>query len=145
MKLGRLSQKKGVDVATIKGTDTFTSALKIMNDRKIGSLMVMDDAGKVEGILTERDLISHIEKYENDAPVSEIMTPRSTLVTAKPDDVLEYAMTIFTEKRVRHLPVMDGEKLIGIVSIGDTVKELLDAAEEENRHLKDYILGQEIL
>ena len=67
------------------------------------------------------------------------------MIMASPDDVLEFAMSIFTEKRIRHLPVMDGEKLIGIVSIGDTVKELLDAAEEENRHLKDYILGQEIL
>ncbi|MBI9101023.1 MAG: CBS domain-containing protein [Spirochaetales bacterium] len=145
MKLGRLSQKKGGDVATIRTTDTFTSALKEMNSRKIGSLVVLDEAGKVAGILTERDLIINIDGYAKNSPVSEIMTPRAKLILAKPDDVLEYAMSIFTEKRIRHLPVLDGEKLIGIVSIGDTVKELLDAAKEENRHLKDYILGQEIL
>lgn len=145
MKLGRLSQKKGGDVATIHTSDTFTSALKAMNDRKIGSLMVVDDKEKVAGILTERDLISHIEKHLDDVAIVDIMTPRAKMIIAKPDDVLEVAMKIFTEKRIRHLPVMDGETLVGMVSIGDTVKELLDAAEEENRHLKDYILGQEIL
>lgn len=145
MKLGRLSQKKGGDVATIHSADTFSSALKAMNDRKIGSLMVLDDDDKVAGILTERDLITHIDKLKEDAVVADIMTPRSKLTIAKPDDVLEVAMKFFTEKRIRHLPVMDGETLVGMVSIGDAVKELLDAAEEENRHLKDYILGQEIL
>ncbi len=145
MKLGRLSQKKGGDVATIKTTDTFNVALNAMNERKIGSLVVLDADGKVAGILTERDLITHIDKMKENCPVSDIMTVRGKLIIAKPDDVLEYAMSVFTENRIRHLPVMDGEKLFGIVSIGDTVKELLDAAEEENRHLKDYILGQEIL
>lgn len=143
MKLGKLSQIKGGDVATILTEDNFKSALKAMNDRKIGSLIVLEKDGKVAGILTERDLIAKIDRMADNCAVKEIMTPRSKMIIANPNDVLEYAMSVFTENRIRHLPVMEGETLVGMVSIGDAVKALLDAAEEENRHLKDYILGKE--
>jgi len=143
MKLGKLSQIKGGKVATIGTDDKFDAALKAMNERKIGSLVVLDNNGKVAGILTERDLIAKIDRMADNCAVKEIMTPRAKMIIAKPEDVLEYAMSVFTENRIRHLPVMTGEDLVGMVSIGDAVKALLDAAEEENRHLKDYILGKE--
>lgn len=143
MKLGKLSNVKGGEVATILEDKTFKDALQAMNQRRIGSLVVLDKNGKVSGILTERDLVSKIDRLADNCAVKEIMTPRAKMVVANPDDDLEHAMTVFTEKRIRHLPVMEGEKLVGMMSIGDAVKALLDITKEENRHLKDYILGKE--
>ena len=77
-----------------------------------------------------------------DKMVKDLMTPKSKLFTLKMEDTLRTAMKIFTEKKIRHLPVLEGEKLAGIISIGDVVKELLEVVEEENKYLKEYVMGQ---
>lgn len=139
MNVGEIVKKKGHEVITISMDANFDQARDLMNEKHIGALMVLDKAGVVAGIVTERDLLSKMEQKE----VKKMMTPMAHLTTLKPGESLQTAMKIFTEKKIRHLPVMENEKLLGMISIGDAVKNLLDAVELENKYLKEYIMGQD--
>jgi CBS domain-containing protein len=139
MNVGEIVKKKGHEVITISIEASFDQARKLMNDKHIGALMVLDKNSAVAGIVTERDLLSKMEEKE----VKKMMTPMANLATLKPAEPLQKAMKIFTEKKIRHLPVMEDGKLLGMLSIGDAVKNLLDAVELENKYLKEYIMGQD--
>ena len=139
MNVGEIVKKKGHEVITISIDASFDQARKLMNDKHIGALMVLDKNSTVAGIVTERDLLSKMEEKE----VKKMMTPVAQLTTLKPGEPLQKAMKIFTEKKIRHLPVMEEGKLLGMLSIGDAVKNLLDAVELENKYLKEYIMGQD--
>jgi len=139
MSVGELIKKKGKDVITITSNASYDDARAMMNEKHIGALMVVD-GDAVQGIVTERDLLS---KMGSATSVEKLMTPKANLTTLVHGDTLQTAMKIFTEKRIRHLPVMNGETLEGIVSIGDAVKTLLDQVELENKYLKEYIMGQD--
>ena len=141
MHIEELLEKKGLSVETIKIEETLKSAINIMNEKHIGALIAVDDNGAVAGIISERDLLMVCSDCDHNRTVKDQMTPRSKLVTLKKNDTLRIAMKIFTEKKIRHLPVLEGEKLIGIISIGDVVKELLEVVEEENKYLKEYVMG----
>ncbi len=144
MNLGELIKKKGTEVVTVKSKNTIETALHTMNEKHIGALMVVDDSGEIEGIISERDFLMVCHKCGDVKYVKEIMTPKDKLITLTPKDSLQKAMKIFTEKKIRHLPVTDNGKLSGIISIGDTVKAMLDALEQENKYLNEYIMGQDI-
>ncbi len=144
MKIYELLEKKGLTVETINIDDKLVSAIKKMNDMHIGALVVLDGKNDIAGIISERDLLKVCSECAPDRTVKEQMTPRSRLVTLEMEDTLRVAMKIFTEKKIRHLPVLNGEKLEGIISIGDVVKELLEVVEEENKYLKEYVMGQNI-
>ena len=144
MNLGELLKKKGGGVETISPDGSIGDALKTLNEKHIGALIVMDAGGGVEGIISERDLLKNCYNCSQDQKVSEFMTSKDKLESLSPSDSLQQAMQVFTEKRIRHLPIMEGADLSGILSIGDAVKALLDAAEEENKHLKEYIMGPNI-
>ncbi|MBI9107042.1 MAG: CBS domain-containing protein [Spirochaetales bacterium] len=144
MNLGELLKKKGTAVETISADDKIGDALLKLNEKHIGALMVVDANGRVEGIISERDLLMICSDCAKDQKVSEFMTGKDKLLSLGLKDSLQKAMQIFTEKRIRHLPILEGEKLVGIISIGDAVKALLDAVELENKYLKEYIMGQDI-
>lgn len=141
MRIDELLDKKGLSVETINVKENLVVAIRTMNEKHIGALITVDDTGEVAGILSERDLLMVCSDCAPDKTVKDQMTPRSKLITLKMKDTLQIAMKIFTEKKIRHIPVFEGDKLTGIISIGDVVKELLEVVEEENKYLKEYVLG----
>jgi CBS domain-containing protein len=143
MKVRDLLQAKGTAVMTIHPEETLYDALAALVHHRIGSLVVIDDAGKVAGIITERDLlresVTHSEQIK-DIKIREVMTTH--LIIGVPDDDIGYIMGIMTQNRIRHLPIMQGQHLEGLISIGDVVKAQLEETEFENRYLKEYIQRQ---
>jgi CBS domain-containing protein len=141
MLISDLLRTKGADVATIGPDATVHEAILLLVERRIGAVIVT--AGdEVLGILSERDVLRLAARGPERlaaALVRDIMT-RSLVVTLPSDD-MPYVMAIMTNNRVRHLPVMDQGRLVGIVSIGDVVNASLSQVEAENRWLKDYIAG----
>ncbi len=114
-------------------------ALKLMAENNVGALLVMD-AGQLVGIVTERDYARKVilkGKSSLDTPVREIMTDK--VLCVHPDQSAEECMGLMTDKRVRHLPVMDGSQLIGVLSIGDLVKEVISEQQFVIKQLESYI------
>jgi CBS domain-containing protein len=128
---------------TIDPASTVKQAVDLLNQHNIGALPVCDAGGRLVGIITERDVlrlcgsdgIAGLDTHM----VSEVMTP-SPLVGV-PDDTVAYVMRIMTEHRIRHLPVMDGGRLVGITSIGDVVKAQLEETNAEVSYLREYVGG----
>jgi CBS domain-containing protein len=119
-----LLQAKGYGVGSIGPDASVCDALQLMADKHVGALLVLD-AGKLVGILSERDYARKVilrGKASKTTPVREIMTAQ--VVRAQVDESIEEAMVLMTNKRIRHLPVLDGERLVGVVSIGDAVKAI---------------------
>lgn len=140
MTIGDILKTKGSTVHTIGTDNTVLDAVARLVEYRIGALLVHDAQGAVAGIISERDILReclHRSAELGQRRVGEVMT--RDLVVCVPDDDLDYAMGIVTKNRMRHLPVMDGDRLAGMVSIGDLVKASLEAAEYENRYLKEYI------
>ncbi len=136
-----LLNQKGRTVWSIRPDETVFDAVKKMADKNIGSLVVMDGE-QVIGIITERHYARNVVlkgKASPVTPVRDIMETR--VVVTRPDDTVERCMALMTEKRVRHLPVLDGEELIGIVSIGDLVKSIIGDQKFMIDQLEHYIHG----
>jgi CBS domain-containing protein len=124
---------------------TVFDALKLMGEKKIGALVVIDDKGKVAGIISERDYARKVilkGKASKDTKVEEIMTPASEMFAVKPENSVEECMILMTGKHVRHLPVFEKDKFIGVVSIGDVVKSIISEQEALIEHLSSYIAGK---
>ena len=119
----QLLQDKGYEVLSIEPDKSVYDAMQLMTTRNIGALLVLE-AGKLIGIITERDFsrnVKILDKPLRDVRVEEIMS--SQVVHVSPDDTTENCMMLVTEMRVRHLPVMENDQIIGIISIGDLVKD----------------------
>lgn len=130
---------KGNDIWAIGPEDTVLDAIRMMADKGIGALLVMD-AGSLVGIVSERDYARKVilqGKASDSTPVSEIMT-REVVVTAAEVTVGE-CMTLMTEKRIRHLPVTKEDDVIGVLSIGDLVKAIIAEQEYTIQQLENYI------
>ena len=143
MKVKDLLRDKGDVVYTIPPEKTLSDAVALLNKHKIGALVVTDDKNAILGILSERDILHCVEKKAGvlgEIPVSEEMT--KDLLIAVPDDEVDYVMTIMTENRVRHVPVVHEGRLAGLISIGDVLKIRMEQCEFEARHLQDYITGK---
>ena len=143
MKVRDILKLKGSQVYWIRPDQTVLDAVALLMQHGIGALLVRDAAGTVSGIISERDVLRECLHRSADLgriPVREAMT--KDLVVCVPDDEIDYAMGIVTKNRVRHLPIMDGDRVAGIVSIGDLVKAGLEEVEYENRYLKEYIQGR---
>ncbi|MCU7892979.1 MAG: CBS domain-containing protein [Candidatus Thiodiazotropha sp. (ex Ustalcina ferruginea)] len=137
--VNQLLQSKGFDVVTIDPNASVFEALKLMAEKRIGSLVVLEN-GDVAGLFSERDYARNIilkGRTSKETRVEEIMT-RHVIVT-KPQQSVEECMAIMTDKRVRHLPVMQNEKLVGIISIGDLVKAIIEEQQFVIEQLVSYI------
>jgi CBS domain-containing protein len=137
----QLLRGKGHDVWHIAPDASVYDALKLMAEKGIGSLLVLDGEELV-GIISERDYARKVvlkEKTTIDTPVKEIMTRK--LVTLSPEQTIGECMSLMTDKRIRHLPVLENERLIGIISIGDVVKAIISQQEFMIEQLERYIEG----
>lgn len=140
MRIRDILHQKGERVITIAPAHTIHQAMRKLVQHQIGALVVRNDG--IEGIITERDILQFATRQPADldrVTVAEIMT--RDVVVAIPNDPLDYAMDILTNNRIRHLPIAEDGRLVGLVSIGDVVNALRSNAEAENRYLHDYIAG----
>jgi len=136
---------KNKDIWSVGPKASVFDALKMMADKQIGALLVLDDnTGKMTGIITERDYARKVmlKGKTQDTAVNEIMTPAAEMFTVKPENTVEDCMVLMTGKHVRHLPVFDHETFEGIVSIGDVVKSIISEQESLIEHLSNYIAGK---
>lgn len=141
MILRDILSSKGSTVVTTGPEATVLDAARLLVKHNVGSVMVLSGSDPV-GILTERDILRATASAPDRlhaTPVGDVMT--RDLVVGLADDELSYAMAVMTNNRVRHLPVLDGGRLAGIVSIGDLVNASLHTLEAENRWLRDYVQG----
>ncbi|MGD8913306.1 MAG: CBS domain-containing protein [Candidatus Thiodiazotropha sp.] len=137
--VNQLLQRKGYEIETIAPSASVFEALKLMADKGIGSLIVMQDKMLV-GLFTERDYARNVilkGRTSKETQVKDIMS--SQVIVVKPDQTPEECMAIMTEKRVRHLPVMKDDELVGIISIGDLVKAIIEEQQFVIEQLVSYI------
>jgi CBS domain-containing protein len=133
---------KGPAVFTIADSATVYEAISEMNEKGVGCLVVMGGEA-IRGVVTERDYLRKVilkGRSSKATPITEIMS--SKVVVAAPQDSIEYCMGVMTEKRIRHLPVVEGGKLAGLVSVGDLVKQVSRDQKAEIKYLTDYISGK---
>ncbi len=134
--------QKNASVWSIDPTATVYDAIAMMAEKGVGALPVLN-SGRLVGMVTERDYTRKVMlkgKSSKSTPVTEIMT--DTLVVARPSDSLAECMETMTERRIRHLPVMEGETLVGIISIGDLVKWIISAQDATIDQLTKYVFGE---
>ena len=134
--VSRMSKK---ECYTLNATNTIKEASKRLHEKKIGCMPVEDDNKNIIGIISERDLsrLIYAEKFNINLPVEKIMT--KDLVTCDLNTSVTELMDTMTQKKIRHILIMEDKKLLGIVSIGDVVNHLIAKIKEENKSLKDYI------
>ena len=141
MTLGELLRIKGSgDVLKIDASECIADAATKMTVNKIGALLVESAAGEIVGILSERDIVGGMGPHGadlHDVPVSELMT--ADLIRCKPEDTVNEAMAMMTDRRIRHLPVFKSDDLIGFISVGDLVKCRISEVQAEAEAMRQYI------
>ena len=140
MQVSVMLQRKGSDVVTVAPETLVGEVVKILTDHRIGAVVVTRDGSAIDGVLSERDVVSSLAERGPaalDMPCHEVMTTQ--VVTCEPDTTVEELMTAMTERRVRHVPVLVDGRLAGVVSIGDVVKDRISGLELETQTLHDYI------
>ena len=143
MNVTSLLGAKGSDVATVSAERSVGDAVHLLRERRIGALVVVDGQGPLAGILSERDVVRALAEDGPDVTarrVRDLMT--ADVVTCEPATTVTTLMTIMTERRIRHVPVVEDGHLVGLVSIGDVVKARVDELERERRELLDYVSGR---
>lgn len=136
----QILERKGREVATVRPEATVQAAVDALRDANVGALVVSPDGVLLAGIVSERDVVRHLATDGPDlldAPVSSIM--QAAVHTCTGVDSVDDLMHRMTEHRIRHLPVVDGDAVVGVISIGDVVKTHVDALETEREQLVDYI------
>lgn len=133
-------RRKGNEVFCVEPHETLRHAVGIACDKRIGALLVMTGP-RLHGIITERDILMQCHAHANldVVRVRDAMTQR--VITGVGHDEVRTAMDLMTERRIRHLPILDGDRVMGLVSIGDVVNALRTERAQEVRHLKDYMSG----
>jgi CBS domain-containing protein len=142
MNVETILQNKGRAVATIRPDETIGAAVDALVSRNIGALVASDDGEKVDGIISERDIVHALAQYGSGLltlTVAEVMTRQ--VVTCDPAESVGELMAEMTNRRIRHFPVVLNGRLCGIVSIGDVVKNRLDEIEYETKSLRSFIAG----
>ena len=139
MTIARILGRKGNEIISVSRTDTVADAVKLLADRRIGAVPVLD-GDKVVGIFSERDVIYALNSHGAaalDRPVGEVMT--APAISVSPDEAAMGALSLMTRRRIRHLPVVEGERVVGFVSIGDLVKYRIDRIEADAEAMRSYI------
>lgn len=140
MRVADLLRTKGSEVATVPPKISVTGLLEDLARHNVGALVVVDESGTLVGIVSERDVVRRLNERGAallTAPVSEIMT--TGVVTCEPSQGVDRLAEIMTERRIRHMPVVENGRLIGIVSIGDVVKSRIQQLESDREQLESYI------
>jgi len=141
--VGHLLLKKGGEILTISPDDTVYNAVKIMDEKAVGSLLILDDAGKLVGIFSERDCFRKVVLEgipSKTIKVGDVMTKK--VIYVSPDNTVDECMALMTEKRFRHLPVIDDKnKILGVISSGDLVKHVANEEDFLIQNLEKYIQG----
>lgn len=142
MNVETILKTKGDKVITIKPDDTVVEAARTLKRSRIGALVVSDNGANVLGIVSERDIVGGLADPASrdtvlDSPVSALMTRE--VLTCQPEDTVQHCMAVMTERRVRHLPVVRDGRMIGLISIGDVVKNRLEELEIEAGFLRELI------
>ncbi len=135
----QLLQAKGHDIWSVGPEDSVYDAIELMANKGVGALVVMEGDSLV-GVLSERDYARKVVlqgRSTKGTKIKEIMTSR--VVYARPEQTVEECMALMTDKRIRHLPVMDGDELLGVISIGDLVKAIIEEQQHVIEQLEQYI------
>jgi CBS domain-containing protein len=139
--LSQLLDLKGRNVHSVASDTPVLDAIRIMAEKHVGALLVMD-GGRLTGIVSERDYARKVVlkgRSSTNTPVADIMT--AEVLTIGPDDTVEDAMRLMTEQRIRHLPVVRESRVLGVVSIGDLVKSVIEDQRHTIENLQSYIHG----
>jgi CBS domain-containing protein len=138
-KVRNILQSKGSEVFSVEPGVTVFKAIQIMCDKNIGGLLITNN-GKLVGIFTERDYARKLilkGKSSKDTLIKELMTENP--ITVSPDSSIDDCMQTMSNKRIRHLPVVEGDKLVGMISIGDVVRHVIEEQKDIIEHLEHYI------
>jgi CBS domain-containing protein len=139
--VAQLLKSKGNQVFSVGPQDSVLQAIEMMANRHVGALLVMEQ-GSLKGIISERDYARKVilkQRSSHDTPVNDIMS--APAVTVTPENTVYQCMQIMTEGRFRHLPVVQGAKVVGMLSIGDLVKAVIQDQSQTIEHLERYIAG----
>ena len=142
--MATILQSKGHDVITARVTDSIIDVSRILHKHGIGAVIVRDEDGHVAGLASERDIVAALGDRgatSLDAPISDVMSRK--LVVCEPHHDMGYIMACMTDRRVRHLPVLENGELIGIITLGDVVKARIFSLESESETMREYIAGRE--
>lgn len=140
MTVAQILQHKGNNVISVSADATVTEAITLLKQHRIGAVLVTEGDGAIIGVVSERDVVRALPDSGGallDQPVSVLMT--RDVITCSPKASAELVMSLMTEKRIRHLPVIEGGKLCGMITIGDVVKSRIAESENEAEALKSYI------
>lgn len=140
MQVDNILQSKGMTVYTVRAHAPISEAVRVLNEHRIGAVVVLAENGRVAGILSERDVVRHLGGDPAallQRAVREVMT--ADVITCERRTDISELMERMTNHRIRHIPVVEAGELIGIVSIGDVVKRKIEEAEQEALALKEYI------
>jgi CBS domain-containing protein len=140
--VGDILNAKGTKTWSVRPDVTVLDALRLMSEQEIGAVMVIDETGAVRGIMSERDYARKVSlhgKSPRETLVADIMTPRERMYAVTPASTLEDCMVMMTARHVRHLPVFDGVRFVGLISIGDVVKDIISEKEALIEQLQDFI------
>lgn len=140
MHVAAVLKRKGGRIVSARPSDTVAEVATLLTNHRIGAVLVMEDGERPVGILSERDIVRRIA-HDGAAALSltaaEVMTRE--LITASPDDTVASIMSIMTERRIRHVPIVQDRHVVGVVSIGDVVKARIDDAEMEVESLRGFV------
>ncbi len=142
MIIGEILGHKGRQIFSVLPTDTVREVTRVLGERRIGAALVMDSANQLLGIISERDIVRSLMRNGArtlEMTAAQLMT--SDITTASPGTTVAEAMRVMTERRFRHIPVLEGEALVGLVSIGDVVKSRIMEQEQEVDNLRAFIAG----
>ncbi len=142
MHVAAVLKRKGNRIVSASPDDTVAAVTRLLTEHRIGAVLVMDDDGQPVGILSERDIVRAIARDSAaalDRRAADLMT--RDLITATPTDTVADMMAVMTERRIRHVPIVDAGRVVGVISIGDVVKARIDDAELEVESLRGYVAG----
>lgn len=140
MLIAHVLHDKGAAVHTLSADASLREAAEELHKRKVGALVVMDGGGVVIGVFSERDVVRELARGGPEALLAKVATAMSRkVVFATPTETVDEGLARMTDRRIRHLPVLDGGQLVGIVSIGDLVKHRIAAVEAESAAMQAYI------
>ncbi len=142
MKVSDILDKKGREVYKVNSNTTVYDAVEEMSKHKIGSLLVVNDDKEIEGIVTERDILFKCHELNTDLhnlSINKISTPKEKIIIGTLNDNTSYLMSTMTKNKIRHIPIVDKDEIVGLISIGDVVKGMLDDSEQEATLLREFV------